>query len=211
MQRTADVHHHVANPSCPQPDGVFEQTAAFDAAVDMFDAHAPPRDLPIARVLGSCQRFPTGLLRRLNDLPAVQRQRLKAQILQQRAPRRQRLRRRVGDALVMHTAGRRFTQEQHPPGGIDQQDVFEPMPLVLAALVRFLCRRVVGAWHGSLGPVRTNRGATGSVAARSASAGEASRGRGGTSTPRCWLKAATRREGASPKARRVVRHTGHTT
>ena len=107
MQRTADVHHHVANPSFPPPNGVFEHTAAFDAAVDMFDAHAPPRDLPIARFLGSCPRFPMWLLRRLNDLHAVQRPRLNAQILPQLAPRRQRIRRRVGEALVMHTAGMR--------------------------------------------------------------------------------------------------------
>jgi hypothetical protein len=85
------------------------------------------------------------------------------------------------------------------------------MPLFLAAIVRFLFSRVVGAWHGSLGTVMTQRGATGSVAARSSSAGDASRGRGGTSTPRCWLKASTLREGASPKARSVLRHTGHKT
>ena len=81
MQCTADVHHHVANPCFPQPDGVFEHAAAFDAAVDMFDAHAPPRDLPIALFLGSCQRFPTWLLDGLNDLHVVQRERLKAHVL----------------------------------------------------------------------------------------------------------------------------------
>ena len=211
MQRTADFHHHVANPSFPQPDGFFEHTAAFDAAVNMFDAHAPPRDLPVARFLGSCQCFPTWLLRRLNDLHAVQRKRLKAQILQQLAPRRQRIRRRVGDALVMHTAGMRFTQKQNPQGGIDQQDVFEPMPLFLTAIVRVLFSRVVGAWYGALGPVMTKRGATGGVAARSSSVGDASRARGGTSTPRYWLKASTLREGASPKARSVLRNTGSKT
>ena len=82
MQRTADFHHHVANPDFPQADGLFEHAAAFDAAVDMLDTHAPPRDFPIPRFLGSRQRFPAGLLRRLDDVHAVQRERLKAQILQ---------------------------------------------------------------------------------------------------------------------------------
>jgi hypothetical protein len=72
MERTADFHDHVANPSFPSPDGRFEHAAAFDAAVDMFDAHAPPRDLPIARFLDARQHFSTWLLHGLNDLHTVQ-------------------------------------------------------------------------------------------------------------------------------------------
>jgi hypothetical protein len=211
MQRTADFHHHVANPGFPQPDGLFEHAAAFDAAVDMFDAHAPPRDLPIARFLGSRQRFSTWLLHRLNDLHAVQRERLKAQVLQQLTPGRQWIGRGVGDALVMHTTRMSFTQEQNTQSGIDQQDVFEHMPLFLAAITRFLFSRVVGARDGSLGTIMTKRGATGGVAGWTASAGEGSSGRCGNSTPRRSHKASTRRQGASPKARRVLRNTGSKT
>jgi hypothetical protein len=59
MQRTADFHHHVANSGFPHSDRLFEHTAAFDAAVDMLDAYAPPSKLPIPRFLcprqlGSC-------------------------------------------------------------------------------------------------------------------------------------------------------------
>ena len=61
MQRTADFHHHVANPVFPHPDGLFEHAAAFDTAVDMFDAHPPPSDLPIARFLRlRVNSFPRG-------------------------------------------------------------------------------------------------------------------------------------------------------
>ena len=78
MECTADFHHHVAYPGFPYPNGLFEHAAAFDAAVDMFDAYAPSRDLPITRFLGAREPFPPWLLHRLNDLYAVQRERLKA-------------------------------------------------------------------------------------------------------------------------------------
>ena len=43
-----------------------------------------------------------------------------------------------------------LTQEQNPPGGIEQQDVFDHVPLFLAAITRLLFSRVVGARDGSL-------------------------------------------------------------
>ena len=211
MQRTADFHYHVANTCLPHPDRFFEHAATFDAAVDMFDAHTPPSDLPIPRFLGSRQLFATWLLHRLNDLHAVQRERLKAHVLQQLTPCRQWIWRGVGDALVMHTARMSFTQEQDTQGSIDQQDVFEHMPLFLAAVTRFLFSRVVGARDGSLGAIMTKRGAMGGVAGRTASAGDGSSGRCGNSTPRRSHKAFTLRQGASPKARRVLRNTGSKT
>jgi hypothetical protein len=51
MQGTADFHHQVANLCFPHPNGLSEHAAAFDAAVDVCDAHSPPSDLPIRRVL----------------------------------------------------------------------------------------------------------------------------------------------------------------
>jgi hypothetical protein len=55
----------------------------------------------------------------------------------------------------------RLTQEPHTPGGLDQQDGFEHVPLVLAAIPRVLGRRVVGARDGSLGASMPTRGARG--------------------------------------------------
>jgi hypothetical protein len=112
MQCTADFHHHVANPGFPHPKGLLEHTAAFDTAVDMFDAHTPPRDLSIPCFLRPRQLMPRGLLRWLDNGHTVQREHLKAQILQQLTPRWQRIRRGVGDAFVMDTARTRVTQEE---------------------------------------------------------------------------------------------------
>ena len=52
----------------------------------MFDAHSSPSDLPIARFLRSRQLVSTGLLRRLDEVHAISRERLKAYVLQQLAP-----------------------------------------------------------------------------------------------------------------------------
>jgi hypothetical protein len=211
MQRTADFHHHVANPGFPHSDRLFEHTAAFDAAIDMLDAYAPPRKLPIPRFLCPRQLVPTRLLRGLEDVHAVQREGLKAGILQQLTPRRQRIGCGIGDAFVMDTTRMRLAQEEDAQGAIDQEKVFQHVPLVLAAITRFLFSRVVGARDGSLGAVMTNRGATGGGVLCPASAGDLSSDKDGTATPRRACKASTLREGASPKVRRVLRNTGSKT
>jgi hypothetical protein len=211
MQCTADFHHHVANPGFPYTNGLFKHAATFDAAVDMFDAHPSPSEPPILRFLRSRQLLAAGLLRRLEDVHPVQRKCLKAQLLQQLAPCWQWVWRGVGDALVMDTAWTGLTQEEDAQGPIDQQKIFQHVPLFLAAITPFLFSRVVGARDGSLGAIMTKRGATGGVVGRTSSAGDGSSGRCGTSPPRRSRKASTRRQGASPKVRRVLRNTGSKT
>src|SRR5882724_3508512 len=211
MQRTADCHHHITNPRFPYPDGLFEPAAAFDTAVDMFDAHPSPRDLPIARSRRACQLLASGLLRGLDDVHPVQRQRLKAHVLQPLASCRQWVRRGVGDALVMDTARVRLTQEEDAQGPIDQQEIFQHVPRFLAAITPFLCSRVLGARDGSLGAIMTKRGTAGGVMARTSSAGGASRGKRGPSTPRRSHKVSRLRQGASPKVRKVLHNTGSKT
>ena len=211
MQRTADFHHHVANAGFPHSDRLFEHSAAFDAAVDMLDAYAPPSKLPIPHFLCPRQLVPTRLLRGLEDVHAVQRAGLKARILQQLTSRRQRIGCGIGEAFVMDTTRMRLAQEEDAQGAIDQEKVFQHVPLFLAAITCFLFRRVVGARDGSLGAVMTKRGATGGGVLCPASAGELSSDKDGTSTPRRACKASTLREGASPIVRRALRNTGSKT
>jgi hypothetical protein len=211
MQRTADFHHHVAYAGFPHSDRLFEHTAAFDAAVDMLDAYAPPSQLPIPRFLGPRQLVPTRLLHGLEDVHAVQRECLKARILQQLTPCRQRIGCGIGDTFVMDTARLCLAQEEDAQGAIDQEQVFQHVPLFLAAITRFLFSRVVGARDGSLGAVMTKRGATGGGVLCPASAGDMSSDKEGTSTPRRVCTASTLREGASPMVRRVLRNTGSKT
>jgi hypothetical protein len=211
MPCTADFHHHVAHPGFPYADGLLKHAATSDAAVDMFEAHASPSEPPMPRFLRSCQLLAAGRLRRLDDVHPVPRQRLKAHILPQLAPGWQWVRRGVGAALVMDTAWTGLPQEEEAQGPLAQQKLCQHVPLFLAALTPCLCSRVVGAWDGSLGAIMTQRGAPGGVGGRTSSAGDGSSGRCGTATPRRSRQASTRRQGASPKVRRVLRNIGRKT
>jgi hypothetical protein len=91
--------------------------------------------------------------------PSHVREGLPARLLPQLTPRRQRIGCRSGEALVMDTTRRRLAQEEDAQGWMAQEQVLPHGPLVLAAITRFLCRRVVGAREGALGAVMTTRGA----------------------------------------------------
>jgi hypothetical protein len=207
MQGATDFHHHVATPGCPYPDGLFAHAAAFDTAGDLFTAHPSPSQFPMTRLLGARQGLPAWLLHRLHDVHALQRQGLKAPILPQATADRQRIRGRVSEALIMDASRMSLTQEQEAERRLDQENVFPHVPLVLAAITRFLFSRILGAWDGALGAVMTTRG---TVWTASAGAEAISRG-GPSSIPRRSRQASIRRQGASPKVRRVLRHTGSNT
>jgi hypothetical protein len=58
IQGTADLHHTIADAPLPEAAGVMDDTTAFDAAVDMLNAHAALHDAPMRlfhRVLGTRQ------------------------------------------------------------------------------------------------------------------------------------------------------------
>ena len=52
MQGTADFHHDIPDALLPQADPIFDDTATFDAAVDMFD----PQPAGVERLVGSLLR-----------------------------------------------------------------------------------------------------------------------------------------------------------
>jgi hypothetical protein len=81
MQGTTDVPHDIAHAYFPQANGRFQDAAAFDTAVDMFEAHAPPRQPPIPHVLHPRQLPAAGLCRRVEDGHTLQSARLQAQVL----------------------------------------------------------------------------------------------------------------------------------
>ena len=207
MQCTADFHHPIAKPVFPHPDGLFEHTAAFDTAIDMFDAHPSLSHLAVLRFLFWGQLVPAWLLCWLEDLHALQREPLKAHVLQQLTPNWQWIRCGISHPLVMDAARLGLTQKYNTQRGVDQQEVFQHMPLFLPAIARFLCRRIVGARDGSFGAVMTKRGAGAGVAAGTASDRPDVKATGGNASPRYWRKASTLRQGASPKARKVFRST----
>jgi hypothetical protein len=101
MQGTADFHHDITDTLLPQADPVFHDTAALDTAVDMRDPQPAVVQGLVGEVLFYRQFLAAGFLGRHEDLHLGQREGQKAQILQQPTPRRQGIRRRGGNGLVM--------------------------------------------------------------------------------------------------------------
>jgi len=153
MQGTADLHHEIADAVLPQPHPVFDDPTALDAAVDMLD----PQPTLVQRLIGPLllqrELLATGLLRRHEDRHLRERERQEPQILQEPAPRRQGIRRRVRNGLIMGAAAIGVAQEEDEKQGVDEQDIFYCMVLFLAALTRFLFSSVLGADDAPFGAV----------------------------------------------------------
>src|SRR5215471_4607941 len=162
------------------------------------------------------QLLATGLLRRHKDHHLRKRERQETEILQEPAPRRQGIRRRVRNGLLMGTAARGVTEKEEEEQGIDEQDIFDGVVFFLAALTRLLFSRVVGADDASFRPVMGTRGESG-VATGAATTGPGSSSNEPTpeaaasETPSRWARAVRERAGASPRARRAASNAGHRT
>src|SRR6266851_3841219 len=81
MQGTTEFHHDIADAILPQPNAVFHDAAALDAAVDMLDPQPTVMQGLVGQLLLHRQLLATGVLRRHQDLDLGQRKRQEAQIL----------------------------------------------------------------------------------------------------------------------------------
>jgi hypothetical protein len=216
MQRTADFHDQITDAGLPEAAGVVDDAAAFDAAVDMLDARTPAGNPPIRGFLLAREGPAPRLLRRHDQLHLVEREGQEAEILEQAAARRQRVRGRLGNALIMSAPGIGLTQKEDRERGIDQQHVFHRVACFLATRTARLLRRILGALDAPFGPIVPNRGEVGAGAGTAADAGG---GSGGTAmavasasaTPRRVAHSATDRLGASPRVRSVACRTTNRT
>jgi hypothetical protein len=87
-----------------QAQPVFDDATALDTAVDRLDAATALGEDRVGPLLLPGALVATGLLRRHDNLPLGERQRQKAQVLQQLAARWPGRRRGLGNALVMRAA-----------------------------------------------------------------------------------------------------------
>jgi hypothetical protein len=51
MQGTSDFHEEIAHPFAQETTDVFEDAAAFDTTIDVFDGHPTARQSLIGRLL----------------------------------------------------------------------------------------------------------------------------------------------------------------
>ena len=81
MQGTADVHHEITETFLPQAHAVFDDTAAFDAAVDMLNPQPALMQGLVDEFLLQRPLPATGFFGRHEDVHLGQREGQEAQIL----------------------------------------------------------------------------------------------------------------------------------
>src|SRR5262249_44520996 len=196
-------HPEIADALLPQAAPVFHDATALHTAVDMLDPESPLVEHLVGQVLLQGELRTAGLLRRHEDLHLRERERQKAQILQQPTPSRERVGSDLRDTQIMHTATVGGTEKEDREEGMHEQDVFDGVVLFLAAITCRLFRRVLGADDAPFRPVMGKRGDPG-VTAGATATGVASSASGATTvaasaseTPSRWARAVRERAGAS--------------
>jgi hypothetical protein len=158
VQGTTEFHHQIADARLPQAEPVFHHAAALDTAVDVLNPESPLVECLVGPFLLQGQLPTAWLLRRHEDRHLGQRERQETQVLQQPAPRRQGIRCRVRNGLIMGTAAIGVTEKEDEKQGIDEQDLFHGVVFFLAAITRLLCNRVLGVDDAPCRPVMGKRG-----------------------------------------------------
>jgi hypothetical protein len=108
-------------------------------------------------------------------------------------------------------------QKEDQEEGIDEQDMFDSVVLLLPTITPGLCSRVLGADDPPFRPVMGTRGATGGAGGPappgvgSATGGVTTVAASASETPKRCAKAVRERAGASPRVRRAVSTTGKST
>jgi hypothetical protein len=134
MQGTAEFHHEIADAVLPQPDPVFHDAAALDAAVDMLDPQPMVVQGLVGPLLFQGEVLAAGFLGRHEDLDLGEREGQEAQILQEPTPGGQGIRRRISNGLIMDTTTVGVAQKEDDEQGIDEQDIFDRVVLFLPAI-----------------------------------------------------------------------------
>ena len=134
MQGTAEFHHQIADTLLPQANSVLHNTAALDTAIDVLDAQPTLVERLVRQLLLPRELLAAGFLGRHEDLHLRECERQEPQILQEPAPRRQGIRRRVRNGLIMGAATIGVAQEEDEEQRIDQEDIFYRVVLFLPAI-----------------------------------------------------------------------------
>ena len=180
--------------------------AALDAAVNVLKAHTAAGDPPIRRVLHACEVPASRFAGWHDDLHPVKRERQEPEILEQAAARRQGVRGRLGNALIVGTACVGLTQKEDRECRVHQQHVFDRVARFLATITARLLSRMLGARDAPFGAILSNRGEAG-ASVGGCSGGMASAVASATATPRRFASSVTERAGVSPSVRTVACRT----
>jgi hypothetical protein len=119
VQGTAEFHHQIADTLLPQADPVLHDATALDTTVDVLDAQPTLVECLVRQLLLQREILAAGFLGGHEDLHLRECERQEAQILQEPAPRGQRVRCRVRNGLIMGAATIGVAQKEDDEQGID--------------------------------------------------------------------------------------------
>ena len=166
MQSTTRLHDGITDPVLQEAYLVFHHPVAFYPTNRMFDTDSDGRDHVILRFLRWGEFTPTGLFLRLNDRDLLKHKALEAHILIEMTPTGEGIASQLREAFVMFLAFHGVTQEANVTGLIDDQQVFDRVTLLLAAVVVLLVLWIDGAMDRSLSAIMPKRGGIGTPSVR---------------------------------------------
>jgi hypothetical protein len=158
MQPTTRFHDSIPNAILQEADGVLHDPVAFHPTNGMFYPHANGRDPTIRRLLRGCEFLTTRFFLGLTDRNARQAESLEALILIQTTAGGQAIPGELRDALLRCFAFMRVAQEGDVTALIDHEEVFERVPLLLAAVVVFLLLRIFRTLDWPFSTIMPKRG-----------------------------------------------------
>src|SRR5215210_2535685 len=103
MKRTSNLHDSILGTDKAETTNIFDDAAAFDTAVNMFNPNAHGRKQVIEGFLRRCQLAAFGFFERREAFHVFEGKSQKAQVLQQPTAAWQWIRILISDAFVMHT------------------------------------------------------------------------------------------------------------
>jgi hypothetical protein len=177
----------------------------------VLNAHAAPRDASIGGVLAAREGATARRSSRHDALDLVERERQKAQSLEQPTARRSGVWAGIGNPLIVGTTRVGRTQEEDRERRVDPQHVVHRGARLLAAIIARLLSRLLGTPEAPFGAIMPTRGEAGAGAAAGGSDALGGSCSGTTIalasasvTPRRFANAVKDRVGASPSARCVA-------
>jgi len=175
-------------------------------------------DPPIRSFLYARESSASWLLGGHDDLDLVERERQKAEVLEQPAAGRQGVGRALRHPFIMGAAGIRIAQKEDRERRVDQQHVLHGVALFLTAITARLLSRILGALDAPFGAIMAKRWETGAGATSGGSVGVGSPAVGtimaaasASATPRRWANVVKDRVRASPSMRSAACKTTNRT
>jgi hypothetical protein len=166
MQSTTCLHNGIAHPILQEADLVFHHPLTLHPTDRVFNTDSDGRDHAIMGFLRWGEFTPPWLFLRLDDRDIVKHKALESHLLIEVTPVWEGITGQLREAFVMCLAFHGLTQEADVTGRIDDEQVFDGVTRLLAAVVVLLVLWIDGVMDRSLSAIMPNRGGLGKPAVR---------------------------------------------